>query len=130
MRTQARGMSDFERCAALRVWRLTHSGGLPKQRSDSEYEKSLARWLSKALERRHRALSSRPSQRQLTPDEAVHLDSIVGMAVEDAPASCLGGSFGMLATLHGPIEEQARVSIHPHMCIIHIAMASADLPFA
>ena len=32
-------------------------------------------------------------------------------------ASGLGGSFGMLAALHGPIEEQARLSIHPHILL-------------
>ena len=32
-------------------------------------------------------------------------------------ASGLGGAFGMLAALHGPIEEQARLSIHPHILL-------------
>ena len=79
--------NDFERCAALRDWRLTHAGGLPNRRSDNSVEKSLASWLSKALQRRQRALSDRPSQRQLTPDETVHLDSIVGMAIGQASAN-------------------------------------------
>ena len=30
-------------------------------------------------------------------------------------ASGLGGAYGMLAALRGPIEEQARLSIHPHI---------------
>jgi hypothetical protein len=32
-------------------------------------------------------------------------------------ASALGGAFGMLAAFHGPVEEQARLSIHPHMLL-------------
>ena len=32
-------------------------------------------------------------------------------------ASGLGGAFGMLAALHGPIEEQARLSIHPQILL-------------
>ena len=32
-------------------------------------------------------------------------------------ASGLGGAFGMLAALHGPIEEQARLSTHPHILL-------------
>ena len=76
----------FEKCAALRDWRLTHAGGLPNRRSDKDAEKSLASWLSKALQRRQRALSDRPSQRQLTPNDATHLDSIVGMAIGEASA--------------------------------------------
>ena len=32
-------------------------------------------------------------------------------------ASGLGGAFGMIAALHGPIEEQARLSIHPHILL-------------
>ena len=32
-------------------------------------------------------------------------------------ASGLGGAYGMLAALHGPIEEQARLSIHPHILL-------------
>ena len=32
-------------------------------------------------------------------------------------ASGLGGAFGCIAAYHGPIEEQARLSIHPHMLL-------------
>ncbi len=32
-------------------------------------------------------------------------------------ASGLGGAFAMLAAMHGPIEEQARLSIHPHILL-------------
>ena len=32
-------------------------------------------------------------------------------------ASGRGGAFGMIAACHGPIEEQARLSIHPHIVL-------------
>jgi len=80
-------MSDFERCSELRDWRRAHAGDLPGQSSDNEYERSLARWYSKASQRQHRALSSRPSERQLTPDETAHLDSIVRIAIESPAAA-------------------------------------------
>ena len=67
--------NDFERCADLREWRLTHAGDLPNRRSDNIVERSLAIWLSKALQRRKRQLTARPSQRKLTTDESFHLDS-------------------------------------------------------
>ena len=54
--------NDFEQCAALRDWKLTHAGGLPSRSSDQAAEKSLANWLSKTLQRRQRALGSAPSQ--------------------------------------------------------------------
>ena len=42
--------------------------------------------------------------------------SCVGPAFPDGfAASGLGGALGMLAARHGPIEEQARLSIHPHI---------------
>ena len=75
-------MSDFERCSEMRDWRRAHAGDLPRRRSDNEYEQSLALWYSKASQRQHRALSSRPSERQLTLDETAHLDSIVRIAIE------------------------------------------------
>ena len=80
-------MSDFERCSELRDWRRAHAGDVPRQRSDNEYEQSLARWYSKALQRQHRALSSRPSERQLTPNETAHLNSIVRIAIESPAAA-------------------------------------------
>ena len=80
-------MSDFERCSELRDWRRAHAGDLPSRSSDNEYEQSLARWYSKASQRQHRALSSRPSHRQLTPDETAHLDSIVRIAIESPAAA-------------------------------------------
>jgi len=80
-------MSDFERCSELRDWRRAHAGDLPSRSSDNEYEQSLARWYSKASQRQHRALSSRPSERQLTPDETAHLDSIVRIAIESPAAA-------------------------------------------
>ena len=39
-------------------------------------------------------------------------------------ASGLGCAFGMLAAFHGPIEEQARLSLHPHMPIWMIGTTS------
>ena len=78
--------NDFERCAALRDWKLTHTGGLPSRCSDQDAEKSLANWLSKTLQRRQRALGSAPSQQQLTLDQAAHLDNIIGMAGGEVPA--------------------------------------------
>ena len=39
-------------------------------------------------------------------------------------ASALGGAFGMIAALHGPVEEQARLSIHPHMLLWFISTTS------
>ena len=66
---------------------MTHSGALPNKRSSNAAEMSLGQWLSKALQRRRRALSDRPSQRQLTPEETAHLDSIVGMAMGAASAN-------------------------------------------
>ena len=41
----------------------------------------------------------------------------VGMTMA---ASGLGGAFGMLAAFHGPVEEQARLSIHPHMHLWYV----------
>lgn len=35
-------------------------------------------------------------------------------------ASGLGGAVGIVAAFHGPVEEQARLSIHPHMHIWHV----------
>ena len=32
-------------------------------------------------------------------------------------ASGLGGAYGIIAAFHGPVEEQARLSIHPHMLL-------------
>ncbi len=39
-------------------------------------------------------------------------------------ASGLGGVFGLLAAFHGPIEEQARLSIQPHMPLWFINTSS------
>lgn len=47
-----------------------------------------------------------------------HNGKLNGAAFPDGfAASGLGGAFGMLAALHGPIEEQARLSIHPHILV-------------
>ena len=95
----------FEKCAALRVWRITHKGALPKRRIDNDDERSLASWLSRALQRRQRALGDCPSQRQLTRDEATHLDSIVCMDVEsciDVDDTC--ASAFVVMCVEGPHE--------------------------
>ena len=39
-------------------------------------------------------------------------------------ASGLGGAFGILAAFHEPIEEQARLSIHPHMLLWFVSTTS------
>ena len=67
----------LERCAHLRQWRLSHAGELPRRKSDNQEEASLAMWLSKALPRRFRSLGDGPSKKQLTPEETLHLDSIL-----------------------------------------------------
>ena len=47
-----------------------------------------------------------------------------GAAFPDGFAgSGLGGAFGILAALNGPIEEQARLSIHPHMLLWLVSAA-------
>ena len=72
---------DFERCSELRQWCLSHSGERPRIRSDDKTETSLAIWLHRALIRRNRAFSTRPSTRQLTASETAHLNSIVRATV-------------------------------------------------
>ena len=103
-------MSDFERCSELRDWRRAHAGDLPRRRSDNEYEQSLARWYSKASQRQHRALSSRPSERQLTPDETAHLDSIVRIAIESPAAAPVEPLRKRLRTL---LLRHRRVQVEP-----------------
>ncbi len=94
--------NDFEQCAALRDWKLTHVGGLPSRSSDNDAEKALANWLSKALQRRQRALGCRPRMRQLTSDEAAHLDSIMGMTIGEISAQVPAPSHdSMEVTLRG-----------------------------
>lgn len=41
-------------------------------------------------------------------------------------ASGLGGAFGMVAACHGPIEEQARLSIHPHINLWFVHNSSSE----
>ena len=54
-----------------------------------------------------------------------HNSWLDGAAFPDGfAASGLGGAFGMLAALHGPIEEQARLSIHPHILLWFIHQQS------
>ena len=101
--------NDFERCADLREWRLTHAGDLPRRRSDNDVEKSLASWLSKALQRRERALGDYPSQQQLTPDQAVHLNSIVGMAIGPASAHATASESSDTASEQPPAASRKRM---------------------
>ena len=42
----------------------------------TKHEQRLANWLDKAKQRKHRALSSRPSERLLTPTEVVQLKEL------------------------------------------------------
>ena len=100
-------MSDFERCSELRDWRRAHAGDLPSRSSANEYEQSLARWYSKASLRQHRALSSRPSQRQLTPDETAHLDSIVRIAIESPAAAPVEPRRKRLRTKSSSVPDSA-----------------------
>ena len=100
-------MSDFERCSELRDWRRAHAGDLPSRSSDNEYEQSLARWYSKASQRQHRALSSRPSQRQLTPNETAHLDSIVRIAIETPAAAPVEPRRKRLRTKSSSVPDSA-----------------------
>ena len=93
----------------MRDWRLTHAGALPRQRSDNAVEAALARWFSKALQRRQRALGNFPSQRQLTPDEAVHLNSIVDLAMGDASANAPASE-----SIDTAAETPAAVGSRPH----------------
>ena len=47
-----------------------------------------------------------------------HNGWLEGSAFPDGfAASGLGGAFGMIAAFHGPVEEQARLSIHPHILL-------------
>ena len=47
-----------------------------------------------------------------------HNGWLEGLAFPDGfAASGFGGAFGMPAAFHGPIEEQARLSLHPHMLL-------------
>ena len=39
-------------------------------------------------------------------------------------ASGLGGGLSMLAAFHGPEEEQARLSVHPHMHVWYVSGVS------
>ena len=78
----------FERCNELRQWCLSHSGERPRIRSDDKTEASLAIWLHRALIRRNRAFSTRPSMRQLTASETAHLNSIVRATVTPPQLGC------------------------------------------
>ena len=106
--------NDFERCAALRDWKLTHTGGLPSRSSDQAAEKSLANWLSKTLRRRQRELGSAPTKRQLTGDQAAHLDNIIGMATGEMPAQVPTASHASTAATF-----QVNAGTHPARPVEH-----------
>ena len=58
-------------------------------------------------------------------DKLRHCGWLEGQPFPDGfAASCLGGAFGMIAGMHGPIEEQARLSIHPHILLWFVSAAS------
>ena len=57
-----------------------------------------------------------------------HNGTMDGPAFPDGfAASGLGGAFGMLAACHGPIEEQARLSIHPHILLFFLCTHSLSI---
>ena len=58
-------------------------------------------------------------------DRLRHCGWLEGQPFPDGfAASCLGGAFGMIAAMHGPIEEQARLSIHPHILLWFVSGGS------
>ena len=61
----------------LRRWCLSHSGELPRCRSDDKTEAALARLLDRAQVRRARACDNCPSGRQLSASETKHLNHIL-----------------------------------------------------
>jgi hypothetical protein len=76
----AKHKDEFERCKELREWYLNHSGERPRRRSDDKTETSLANWLDTAVSRRARSIDSRPSHRQLTAKDTLHLNNIMATA--------------------------------------------------
>ena len=44
---------------------------------------------------------------------------------DGAAATFMGGSFPAIYQLHGPIEEQARLSVHPHIVLHFVNRASS-----
>ena len=77
---------EFERCSELMQWFQNHSGKRPRRRSDDKSEVSLARWLTRALIRRTRAVNNRPCLRQLTTKETARLNNIIFIARDLNPA--------------------------------------------
>ena len=65
----------------------------------TKHEQRLANWLDKAKQRKHRALSSRPSQRQLTPTQAAQLKELFD-AQESITGSLLNIIPGILDKAH------------------------------
>ena len=79
---------DIKRCNELRRWFVKHAGQRPRRRSDDETEASLALWLDRSLIRRTRAVSNRPSARQLTPQQTNRLNSILAQAMAPSTKKC------------------------------------------
>ena len=73
-------VGDFERCNQLRQWFTNHSGARPRRKSRDKTEVALARWLGIAMLRRSRGYDYRPSGRQLTAAETVHLNNILAQS--------------------------------------------------
>ena len=85
----------------MRQWCMNHSGERPHRRysQDDKTEASLAKWLSRALARRTRAVSDRPSGRQLTAIETAHLNNILARPqVVQVAATASATSSGTTAT--------------------------------
>ena len=61
-------------CRRVFVWSCAHHGAAPRQHGDDEEESAIARWISKALPRRNKALGAAPSQRKPTDEEVTLLD--------------------------------------------------------
>ena len=81
---------DFERCSDLREWLSSHGGQRRRRKSDDAYEARLAQWLDKARCRRDKSCGNKPSAKQLTLAQKLHLDNL--MALEGVVGDAEGGS--------------------------------------
>ena len=75
--TIIKSKTDLEHRNELMRWVLSHSGKLPRSRSDDKTEASIASWVSHARRRRTRAITKYPSGRQFTASETAQLNSIL-----------------------------------------------------
>ncbi len=87
----AKRKSHPERCEDLKRWLLDHNGVLPRRRSNDTAEASLAKWLSMAQPRCHRAFGSHPSQRQLDAEERSQLTDALKVFENDLAAQAREG---------------------------------------